>query len=148
MAGLADRILHGTPVADLPIVDHTDDAYIFDFKEMVRLGITTDKLPSGFSLINEPYPFYHINIAVFWTIIISLLILCYVMVLLVTNILRRRSVEEKLTDQLSFLETLVNTIPIPLYFKDGPAPSRAATRPFATGAAWRAIRPGSRTARP
>jgi PAS domain S-box-containing protein len=118
VAGLADKILHGTPVGDLPIIDHTDDAYIFDFREMLRLGITTDKLPSDYTLINEPYPFYHINIAVFWTIIISLLILCYVMILLVTNILRRRSVEEKLKDQLSFLETLVNTIPIPIYFKD------------------------------
>jgi len=117
-AAMADKLLHGTPIAELPIVTMTDDTFIFDFKEMLRLGITTDKLPSGFTLINEPYPFYHINIAVFWTIIISFLILCYVMILLVTNILRRRSVEETIKDQLSFLETLVNTIPIPIYYKD------------------------------
>ena len=79
VADLADKILHGTPVSALPPIDHTDDSYIFDFREMLRLGITTDKLPEGYTLINEPYPFYHINIAVFWTIIISLLILCYVM---------------------------------------------------------------------
>ncbi|MFP5258011.1 MAG: PAS domain S-box protein [Acidobacteriota bacterium] len=117
-AGMADKILHGVPVSELPIVTRTNDAYIFDFREMLRLGITTDKLPAGFSLINEPYPFYQINIAVFWTIIISFLILCYVMVLLVTNILRRRSVEEKIKDQVTFLETLVNTIPIPIYYKN------------------------------
>ena len=117
-ANMADRLMHGVPLSDLPIVTETDDTFIFDFKEMLRLGITTDKLPSGFSLINEPYPFYHINIAVFWTIIISFLILCYVMILLVTNILRRRSVEETIKDQLTFLETLVNTIPIPIYYKD------------------------------
>jgi len=29
---------------------------------MLPLGITTDKLPEGYTLINEPYPFYHINI--------------------------------------------------------------------------------------
>jgi PAS domain S-box-containing protein len=118
VADMAEKILQGTPVAALPLITRTDDAYVFDYREMLRLGITTDKLPANFTLINEPYPFYHINIAVFWTIIISFLILCYVMVLLVTNILRRRSVEEKITDQLSFMETLVNTIPIPLYFKD------------------------------
>jgi PAS domain S-box-containing protein len=117
-AEMAKKLLHGVPLAELPIITKTNDAYIFDFREMLRLGITTDKLPSGFSLINEPYPFYHINIAVFWTIIISFLILCYVMILLVTNILRRRSVEEKIKDQVSFLETLVNTIPIPIYYKD------------------------------
>ncbi|MHC1789592.1 PAS domain S-box protein [Solidesulfovibrio sp.] len=117
-ATMADKLLHGVPISELPIVTTTDDTFIFDFREMLRLGITTDKLPSGFTLINEPYPFYHINIAVFWTIIISFLILCYVMVLLVTNILRRRSVEEKIKDQVSFLETLVNTIPIPIYYKD------------------------------
>ncbi|KHK03966.1 PAS domain S-box protein [Desulfovibrio sp. TomC] len=117
-AAMADKLLHGVPLSQLPIVANTDDTFIFDFREMLRLGITTDKLPSGFTLINEPYPFYHINIAVFWTIIISVLILCYVMVLLVTNILRRRSVEEKIKDQVSFLETLVNTIPIPIYYKD------------------------------
>ncbi len=118
-ADMADKLLHGVPVSSLPIVTRTDDAFVFDYREMLRLGITTDKLPSDFTLINEPYPFYHINIAVFWTIIISLLILCYVMILLATNIVRRRSVEEKIKDQLSFLETLVNTIPIPIYFKDG-----------------------------
>lgn len=117
-AAMADKLLHGVPLADLPIVTRTNDAYIFDFREMLRLGITTDKLPANFTLINEPYPFYQINIAVFWTIIISFLILCYVMVLLVTNILRRRSVEEKIKDQVTFLETLVNTIPIPIYYKD------------------------------
>ena len=117
-ADMADKLLHGVPISQLPIVTRTNDIYIFDFKEMLRLGITTDKLPADFTLINEPYPFYHINIAVFWTIIISFLILCYVMILLVTNILRRRSVEEKIKDQLSFLETLVNTIPIPIYYKD------------------------------
>ncbi len=130
VAEMADKLLHGTPIADLPIVTRTNDAYIFDFKEMLRLGITSDKLPSGFTLINEPYPFYHINIAVFWTIIISFLILCYVMVLLVTNILRRRSVEEKIKDQLSFLETLINTIPIPIYYKDGAGAYRGCNTAF------------------
>jgi len=117
-AAMADKLLGGVPLSALPIVTETNDTYIFDFREMLRLGITTDMLPTGFTLINEPYPFYQINIAVFWTIIISLLILCYVMVLLVTNILRRRSVEEKIKDQVTFLETLVNTIPIPIYYKD------------------------------
>ncbi|EHJ46713.1 signal transduction histidine kinase, nitrogen specific, NtrB [Solidesulfovibrio carbinoliphilus subsp. oakridgensis] len=130
VADMAEKILRGTPVADLPIVTQTNDTYIFDFKEMVRLGITSDKLPSGFTLINEPYPFYHINIAVFWTIIVSFLILCYVMVLLVTNILRRKSVEEKIKDQLSFLETLVNTIPIPIYYKDGAGAYRGCNTAF------------------
>jgi PAS domain S-box-containing protein len=119
VADMADKLLHGAPLSSLPVVTRLDDAYVFDYKEMQRLGITTDMLPTNFSLINEPYPFYHINIAVFWTVIISFLILCYVMVLLVTNILRRRHVEETIKDQLSFMETLVNTIPIPLYFKDG-----------------------------
>ncbi len=118
-AEMADQLMHGTPIAQLPVVTKTEDAYVFDYREMLRLGITTDKLPSNFTLINEPYPFYHVNIAVFWTVIISVIILCYVMVLLVTNILRRRRVEETIKDQLSFMETLVNTIPIPLYFKDG-----------------------------
>jgi len=131
-AEMADKFMHETPLTELPIVTKINDSYIFDFKEMLRLGITTDKLPADFVLINEPYPFYHINIAVFWTIIISFLILCYVMVLLVTNILRRRSVEEKIKDQLSFLETLVNTIPIPIYYKDGSGKYRGYNPAFRT----------------
>ncbi|UJX40216.1 PAS domain S-box protein [Desulfovibrio sp. JY] len=130
VADMAEKLLHGAPVASLPIVTKTADSYVFDYKEMLRLGITTDRLPPGYTLINEPYPFYHINIAVFWTIIISFLILCYVMVLLVTNILRRRSVEEKIKDQLSFMETLVNTIPIPLYFKDAAGAYRGCNPAF------------------
>ncbi|HML59432.1 MAG TPA: PAS domain S-box protein [Solidesulfovibrio sp.] len=132
VAEMADKLMHGVPLSALPVVTRTDDAYIFDYKEMLRLGITTDKLPSNFTLINEPYPFYHVNIAVFWTVIISVIILCYVLVLLMTNILRRRRVEETIKDQLSFMETLVNTIPIPLYFKDGTGAYKGCNPAFRT----------------
>ncbi|MCW7752614.1 PAS domain S-box protein [Desulfobotulus sp. H1] len=119
MAGeMLVQVLDGMLPEKIPVI--TEDPYIllFDYLALQRWGIRSALLPDGSHFINEPRHFYELNREVFWTIMGSMALLAGVLILLVLNIARRRVVEEKIKDQLSFLKILMNTIPIPIYFKD------------------------------
>jgi PAS domain S-box-containing protein len=121
-ARMAMQVLDGTPVDDIPIMSDPEaadsEAFIFDYNELRRLFITQEQLPAGARLINEPSRFYELNKQVFWTIIISMVLLSVILVVLVMNILEKRRVEQKIKDQLSFLRLLMDTIPLPIFTKD------------------------------
>ncbi len=114
-AKLAVRILSGEKPSRIPIVDHFDDPYAFDYVVLRKLGVPLGDLPQGSEIINEPYAFYTINKGLFWTIIGSLAILVFILVLLVTSIGQRRRIQEQINDQLSFLKILMDAIPLPIY---------------------------------
>ncbi len=112
------RILAGESPADIPIIASPQDAPKFDYQVLKKLGINQHLLPPHSIVVGGPSPFYSINRHQFWTIIISLLILSMVLVLLVINIWKRKQVEVRIKNQLSFLRTLMDTLPVPLYFTD------------------------------
>ncbi|MFO7717441.1 MAG: PAS domain S-box protein [Desulfohalobium sp.] len=115
---MALDVLSGTPTSDINIIDQPQDELMFDYNALKKFYIQKSQLPPNSKVINEPDLFYELNQQVFWTIIISLILLSITLVLLVTNIIQRKSVEQKIKDQLSFLQILMDTIPIPIYFKN------------------------------
>lgn len=117
-ASMALEVLNGTPAASIPISHQNAETWCFDYNELKRLHISENTLPPGATIINAPSTFYELNKQVFWIIIISLVILSVTLVLLMMNILEKRSVEQRIKDQLSFLRLLMDTIPIPIYSKD------------------------------
>ena len=117
-ARIALRIFNGEKVRDIPIVTEVTEPYIFDNDVIKSFSIKKKNLPKGSRIINEPPYFVEINRQLFWTIITSIIILTVFLIFLVFNIVERRYIEEKIKDQLSFLKILMDTIPIPMYFKD------------------------------
>jgi len=132
------RILNGESPARIPITVSPDEPPKFDYRVLMRLGINLKLLPEGSVLINEPSPFYSINRHQFWTIIISLVILSMVLVLLVINILERKQIEVRIKNQLSFLRTLMDTLPVPIWFTDRSGAIAGVNRAFETwfGVGW------------
>lgn len=119
MAGeMVAAILKGEDPARIPVVTEDPFVLLFDYAALKRWNLDMKKLPAGSLFINEPRHFYELNREVFWTLVGSMVLLSCVLLLLVFNISRRKVVEEKIKDQLSFLRILMNTIPIPIYFKD------------------------------
>lgn len=114
-ASLALRILSGASPTSIPVVERFDDPYAFDYKVLEKLKISMKQLPAGAEIINEPYRFYTIDKGLFWTIMVSLVSLVFILVLLVTSIIQRRRIQERVNDQLSFLKILMDAIPLPLY---------------------------------
>ncbi len=114
----AFRILSGEKPSRIPVVDRFNDPYAFDYVVLNRLDIPSRLLPTGSEIINEPYASYTIDKGLFWTIMVSLVVLVFTLVLLITSNNQRRRIQERINDQLSFLKILMDTIPLPIYYLD------------------------------
>lgn len=112
------RILNGERPETIPVQTDPEGSYIFDYLVLERMNINKGLLPEGSRFINAPKAFYELDKEVFWTIMISLVLLIIILVFLVRNIVKRRFVEKKIKDQLSFLEILLDTIPLLICWKD------------------------------
>jgi two-component system cell cycle sensor histidine kinase/response regulator CckA len=130
-AEMALKILGGTPVASIPIVNRPSGTSMFDYQVMRHLGIPEKDLPRGSILINAPKAFYELPKELFWTIITSLLLLLITMVFLIWTMLGRRQVELKIKDQLTFQETLMDTNPQLVSWKNRDLRYLGANRAFA-----------------
>ncbi|MDP3480401.1 MAG: ABC transporter substrate binding protein, partial [Desulfoprunum sp.] len=131
-AGMALKILGGTPADSIPVVRESAGSYLFDYEVMRRLEIPEELLPEGSTLINAPRAFYELPKELFWTIIVSLLILLVTLIFLVLTMLGRRRVERTIKDQLSFQETLMDTNPQLVSWKNLEFKYLGANRTFAT----------------
>ena len=131
-ADMALKILDGAPVDSLPVVREPTGAYLFDYLVMRRLNIPETLLPEGSTLINAPKAFYELPKELFWTIITSLFLLLVTLIFLVLTMLGRRRVERKIKDQLSFQETLMDTNPQLVSWKDLNFRYLGANRTFST----------------
>ena len=80
-ASMALQILKGTPPSAIPIAAAPTGDYMFDYQVMRQLGINEEILPKDSTIINAPKGFYELSKELFWTIIVSFLLL------LITDIL-------------------------------------------------------------
>jgi len=117
-AKMALKILSGTPVSELPVSYEAQYSWIFDYNQLKKFAIPLSVLPDKAEILNMPQPFYRLNRELFWVLVISFATLTVALVFLVMNIILRRRVENDMKDQLSFLEIFMETVPIPIYFKD------------------------------
>ncbi len=85
---------------------------------MERLGIDESMLPETSRIINAPSPFYQLPRELLWTIVVSFLLLVVALLFLSLNMVARRKVERTIKDQLTFQETLIDTIPLLVSWKD------------------------------
>jgi PAS domain S-box-containing protein len=116
---MALNILDGTHADDIPIIREAEDGvYLFDYQVMTKLGINQQLLPKNSRIINAPKASYSLSKELFWTMMISFVLLILALVAMVGAMLERRKVERKITDQLAFQETLLDTIPQLISWKD------------------------------
>lgn len=126
------RILRGEQVTTIPMVEVTENPYQFDHVKLKEYGIDKTALPPGSTIINAPQAFYEVSKDLLWTLVVSFVLLALVLMLLVVNILRRKRIESKIRDQLSFQELLMDTIPLLVCWKDQKQRYLGANRSFAT----------------
>jgi PAS domain S-box len=117
-AAMVLDILGGKPADTIPVFRDYAGEYVFDYKVMSRLRLTEDMLPEGSRIVNAPKAFYEMPKELFWTIMVSFVLLLVVTVFLVFAMLERRRVEHKIKDQLAFQETLMDTVPQLVSWKD------------------------------
>ncbi|MEE4240567.1 MAG: ABC transporter substrate binding protein [Desulfopila sp.] len=117
-AQMALRILGGERAEDIPVLTEPSGLYKFDYNVMQKLNINPKLLPEGSIIINSPKAFYEMPKELFWTIVASFLMLLTVLIFLMITMAERRRVQRKVQEQLSFQETLMDTIPQLVSWKD------------------------------
>ncbi|WP_300670782.1 ABC transporter substrate binding protein [Desulfoluna sp.] len=117
-AKMALEILKGTPISNLPVSYDAQYRWLFDYTQLQKFSIPLAALPEEAEVLHMPQPFYQLDRDLFWVLAISFATLTLAFIFLVMNIALRWRVEEDLKDQLSFLEIFMETVPIPIYFKD------------------------------
>ncbi|MBU1565348.1 MAG: response regulator [Proteobacteria bacterium] len=123
-------ILQGTKADAIPIMKEPSGIYLFDYKVMEKLGINQKILPDSSRIINAPEAIYAISKELFWTIMVSFVLLLLALVAMFGAMLERRKVERKIIDQLAFQETLMDTIPQLVSWKDPEGKYLGANRAF------------------
>lgn len=129
---MALGILNGERADSIPVSLRPDGVYLFDFKVMQQLQIDEDLLPEGSIVINAPKAFYELPRELFWAIIISCVLLLLTVFFLGINMIVRRQVERRMKEQLTFQETLIDTIPQLVSWKDSRGRYVGANRTFAS----------------
>jgi len=128
---LVVRILNGEAAASIPLVQETENPFQFDYLRMQEFGIHEAELPPGSRIVNAPQAFYEVSKDLLWTLVVSFVLLGLALVMLAVNILRRKRIEAKIINQLSFQELLMDTIPQLVCWKDEKQRYLGANRSFA-----------------
>ncbi|EGB14202.1 PAS/PAC sensor hybrid histidine kinase [Pseudodesulfovibrio mercurii] len=129
-ARTALEVLDGKNADEIPVFRETTGEYIFDYTVMKRLNLDMDLLPEGSRIINAPKAFYELSKELSWTIMVSFALLVLVLIFLPLTMLERRKVERKIKDQLAFQETLMDTVPQLVSWKDADGQYLGTNRAF------------------
>ncbi|XOB62368.1 ABC transporter substrate binding protein [Campylobacterota bacterium DY0563] len=118
VSNMALRILNGTDIKDIPILEKSPNRYLFDYDETNRFDLDIKNVVKDYEIINEPHSFikkYTKLVVLTITIITVLLIMVFSMR---ANIQRRKIVEKALQNRIKFDKVLVDTLPNPIYYKN------------------------------
>lgn len=120
-ARMALRIIEGEKAENIPVVTEPTGTYKFDYEVMRKLNINQSLLPPDSIIINSPKAFYEMPKELFWTLVVSFLLLFVILIFLVFTMVERRKAQQKVYEQLAFQETLMDTIPQLVSWKDATA---------------------------
>jgi two-component system, cell cycle sensor histidine kinase and response regulator CckA len=109
------RILKGEPVDSIPVVMESPNRYIFDYRQMVRFGISPAQLPKGSTIINQPPYFYEINKSTARSILGGVCLLGIASAVFLVNLRKRRKAEAAFQDSEKNYHTLVNNLRVGVY---------------------------------
>jgi len=117
-AKLASSILEGKNITDITVIEKSPNSYIFDYKRLQKFDIKLNTLNDHYIVRNEPQTFYA-NYQKELTIIIILFILFTLIIfLLIGSLEAKKQAQKELATQLNFIESLLNTIKNPIFYKD------------------------------
>ena len=117
-AELAKRILSGEKAESIPVITQSPNVPIFDWNELHRFGISPVKLPLGAQVINRPLSLRELHPVFFLILVISGVVILGLLIMLLIIVRYRSKAAQQLARNVSFLNTLINSIETPIYLKD------------------------------
>lgn len=92
---IMNNILSGTPIESLKIINKSNNAFMFDYNQLLKYQISLSDLPENSKIINQPISFYAKNKLIINVIIFIFVVLVAFIVLLSINVFKRRKAELK-----------------------------------------------------
>ena len=132
-ATLALKILSGVHANKIPIIKEISNKTVFDFNVMTKFGIKKSQLPPNSLIINDPLGLFEkMRLIPLWIFISVAAIILFIQLRLIVQ--RRKQAaaiemnmtQDRLVKQKTFelnetgekLNTLLNTLPCPVFYKD------------------------------
>lgn len=112
------EVLEGKPVKEIPINYKSPNQFMFDYKQLKKFKVNLRHLPRQSIIINQPTRLYQIS--GMWLLVICSIFLITITFLIILLIqIRKRSKLQRINQEnIIFLETFLNTIPNPVFYKD------------------------------
>jgi len=116
---ITSRILDGEKPSDIPATIDDSHKYTFDFNQLMRFNINMSSIPEDSEIVNKPSSTYSISKrVVFYFICGFILILILIIVFLLIIIRKLKTTKKLLLDSENLLNTIINSTPDIIYFKD------------------------------
>lgn len=115
---LAKEILNGKDITKIPIVVKSPNRYIFDYNQLEKFKINKNILPNNSIIKNQPENFYIKYRYELTLLLIVFIITLTTMFILFMALMDKRKAKKELQIQLKFIETLLNTLSTPIFYKD------------------------------
>jgi len=98
MSKIANKILHGVSVSDIPIRKDGATKLIFDYNALDKYNIDIELLPKNAIILNNPVSFYNDHKIVILFSIFIIFILLIIITILLINIRKRKIAEKSLLE--------------------------------------------------
>lgn len=105
-AKLTLRVLRGERASTIPVVRDANNRLMFDYEVMQRFGISEAALPSTSEIINRPAGIIPVDIRVYWSAIVGIVVLGTAVVMLGISLRRQKRAEKGLRDSREMLAVL------------------------------------------
>lgn len=118
VAALANELAAGKPLAALPRLVDSPNRYAFDHREFIRFDITEHQLPEGAEIVGRPPRVWEAHPTLFMLLFLALFGLAFVAALQANLMRIKRRSAERAERELTLLQTLMNAMPFPVFYKD------------------------------
>jgi PAS domain S-box-containing protein len=115
---MALQIINGQKTEAIPIQMQSPNRFVFDYRMLEKFDFDASRLPPDSLIINRPPSFYQAYKSMLWGGFAALLALMILIFFLLTNIEKRRSVEQELRRSEQKMSQIINFLPDPTFAID------------------------------
>ena len=108
-ASMAQDILKGVPVKNIPVIYKSPNKYIFDYNQVLKYNIDKSKIPFDSIFINKKDSLLEVYFKEIITLIIVFIMMIIFIIILLINIKKRRKAEEEVKSLNYDLNRLLST---------------------------------------